>query len=508
MASGAPLSRYKDLPAGEAFIRGLEDNVRQETDTADLEEFAEYRHRPADFAREVIGLELALDRDPDTFEILETSYQERVFDACGVRERVAWRSSHGTGKTTVLAILIIWWLVTRPFSRALILAPAFERQITKYLWPEIRKWKRKALRPLPIEIQTKTVGVPPYQEEWFALAVQATDPDKVEGGHGESLMVIGDEAKGLSQAIVNAMMGTQTDVGGERLYVLVSVPGPAAGPFWKCFGEHADRWATFHTTAAESAIVRKQWIEDMRGDYGVGSYDWVTRVMGNFFGTIAGGLYPVEMLEALKEIPARERLEDYEDREFDEDEGDEPVLKVGIDVAGAGRDECVVTFTLGADMLEQEGFPGPDPRGEIAAYMAPYKPWIENINIDAGGIGYYFVQHFQDLGYPVSEFNFGATAVDSERFGNAAAEQATDLWDRAKTGQLRGLGEEYRRTYAQLGSIQTRRDSKGRTCLVDKRASAKAARELTGAEWSSPDWFDSLLMAYAPPQDDAVIEAW
>lgn len=481
-------SSYRDLPADEAFIRGICDQIESEVGSDELAQFLEYRDRPADFVREKLGVTLALNRNPNTFEIVETSYQEEFLQACSEHSRVAWRASHGVGKTSCIAWLIIWWLLTRPFSRVLVLAPAFERQIGKYLWPEVRKWVRRALVTLPLNVQTKTIGVEPYEEEWFALAIQASDPDKVEGGHAESLLVIGDEAKGLSQEVVNAMQGTQTDIGAERLYVLTSVPGVADGPFYECFGELSERWYTMKTDAASSANVREGWIEEMRDLYKEGTFDWVTRVLANFFPSIAGGLFTPELLEDVKAAKVRKV-----DPEAD--------IQAGVDIHAGGREETVLTLRSGENVILQEGFPGKDPRGPVAARLEEYRDRLAYINCDAGGPGYYFIRHLEDLDFPVVEFNFGAAPEDPEKYARANAEQYVNLFERMDEGRLRGLdGVKYRRTFAQLASVRTKRNSKGQTVLIDKRESAKEAKKAKGKGWSSPDWADSLMMAFAPPQ--------
>lgn len=440
-------------------------------------DYTRYVNRPTAFVVEVLGAKPALYRKGHG----EGSYQGDILEACATNPRVAWRAAHGTGKTTLMAWLLIWWLLTRPYSRVFIFAPAFERQVGKYLLPEVRKWLRKAPEPLPLIVRNQTVEVVGSEQEWFALAVQASDPDKVEGGHGESVLILADEAKGLSQAVVNAMRGTQTDIGGDRLYFMGSVPGGAEGPFYKVFTDEGSDWVCFHTPAAASRIVSRKWIRDLLKDWGLKSFEYINRVQANFFSQVEGGLFTLHTLERCKAL-AREKVGGR--------------LQAGLDVAGAGRDSTVATIRSGRDILIQKAFEGDaegDARGEAAQFFGRYAKRLDYINVDADGLGYYMALHLRDLGLPVRFYKNGAAATDTKRWANARAEHYDYLRDEAEVGRVRGLCED--KTFYQLVQIKYQVNAKGQMVIESKKRSAK---EIQG--WRSPDWADSTMMAFAPPQ--------
>ena len=68
--------------------------------------FGAYRGDPCRFARRVIGVELM-------------DYQEAVLRDVASSERVAWVAGHAVGKSYVGAVLLAWFLLTRPRSRTL-----------------------------------------------------------------------------------------------------------------------------------------------------------------------------------------------------------------------------------------------------------------------------------------------------------------------------------------------------------------------------------------------------
>jgi len=136
---------------------------------------------------------------------------------------------------------------------------------------------------------------------------------------------------------------------------------------------------------------------------------------------------------------------------------DNPAVKlaVGIDVAGPGEDETVVMVRCGRSLIAQQAWPEQDPRGAVAAFLAPYKPRIEELNIDSAGIGHYFAQHFDDLGYEVNFVNVGevvAANVDTEHFVNLKAQLYLGV-----AAALRGRG--YRRCARRHDDLATGVDS-------------------------------------------------
>jgi hypothetical protein len=85
--------------------------------------FGRYRDRPVTFCRDVLGADSATRRSDGS------SYQFDVLNDVVRHPRVAVMSGHGVGKTAIDAWAALWWLLTRPMSRVLVLAPEYSRQI-------------------------------------------------------------------------------------------------------------------------------------------------------------------------------------------------------------------------------------------------------------------------------------------------------------------------------------------------------------------------------------------
>lgn len=381
----------------DSWLRRMREDVAGLEVPQDLaERFGPYRDDPVGFVRHVLG-------------VRPEPYQEEVLRACAEDPRVAWRAAHGVGKTATLAWILLWWLLTRPFARVLVLAPAFERQVGRYLLPEVKKWIRNAPEALPVIVRANSVEVVGFEREWFALGVQATDSTMVEGGHAPSLAVLADEAKGLDAQVVAALHGTQTDIGRDRLYVLTSVPGGPSGPFYDTFRKSSRLWRSFHTSAADSGLVSSRWIEEREEEWGRGSPLFISRVEGNFPEEDDGTLFRLSDLEAAVE------------REMEQD--DEPPLRFGVDVARFGSDSSALAIWRGPELLRVEtrrALDTMETASWIAAEINRQNP--ARVAIDEIGVGSGVVDRLRQLGHRVEAVNVGASAERSDLFANTRSE--------------------------------------------------------------------------------------
>ena len=114
----------------------------------------------------------------------------------------------------------MWWLLTRPFSRVVIVAPEFSRQIKAVLFAELRRWVRQARGPLPIQVMSNRAIVEGHGDEWGIIGLPATEPDRIEGFHSEAgVLLILDESKGIPTAAYDALQGALTGRSENRLLV-------------------------------------------------------------------------------------------------------------------------------------------------------------------------------------------------------------------------------------------------------------------------------------------------
>lgn len=455
-------------------LRNLERHARRLLERAEglevprdlAERFGPYRERPVAFVRERLGA------GPEP-------YQVDLLAACAVEPRVVWRAAHGVGKTATLSWVLLWWLLTRPFSRVLVVAPAFERQVGRYLLPEVRRWLRRAPEALPVDVRANSVEVRGHPRDWFALGVQASDPSKVEGGHAESLCVLADEAKGLPADVVAALHGTQTDAGGDRLYVLASVPGGPSGPFYEAC--RSGVWRAFHTAAKDSALVSPAWIEERREEWGEGSPLFLSRVEAEFPEEDEGTLFRLADLEA-----AVERVLEPEE---------EPAVCLGVDPARSGADRSALAVWRGRTLEGVETRRGWDTM-QVASWVASElnRRQAARAVVDEIGIGAGVLDRLRQMEHDVDGVNVGSRASRPDLFANRRAEVFWRLREGLERGEVSLPASEA--LLAELSAFRFAFTARGQVQLEAKAATKRRVGR-------SPDLADAAALGFAAVADGA-----
>lgn len=444
-------------------------------DTAN--EFGEYRDRPDAFRANVAGFDSATRRSDGT------PYQDEIMSAVVESPRVAVVAGHGVGKTRTLAALVLWWLLTRPLSRAVVLAPQFERQVRSVLFAEIKKLVRRAKVRLPVEVQAGRVVVHGYGPEWGIIGLPATEPDRIEGLHAEGgLLLIMDETKGVSQDVFDALQGALTGGDDSRL-LIASTPGGPAGPFYRACSDDSGHWKVIRLSSEDSSIVSPQWCEDRAHEWGKDSALYQTRVQGMFADAGDGQLFSLSLLEA-----ATSR----------KDVTTATPVRLGVDVARsiAGDQNCVCVtrggyverFSLwrSADLMATAQ--------RVVHEATGCKP--DNIRVDAGGVGGGVVDRLRQLRFNVDAVHFGGAASDSARFKNKRAEMYWTLRELLEKGDASLPDDD--ELITDLAAIRYSFDQSGRVVIEAK----DDARKRLGR---SPDRADALVLALGDGIERAIV---
>jgi hypothetical protein len=162
----------------------------------------------------------------------------------------------------------------------------------------------------------------------------------------------------------------------------------------------------------------------------------------------------------------------------------------GLDVAGPGEDETVLVLVEGSHVLALQAWTEADPRGTIAAALAPYRQRLEAVQVDAAGVGYYLGKHLEDLDYPVRLVNVGESSSQADRYRNLKAELYWSLRLRFQGGDVAGLRDE--RAIGQLAGILYRHTSRGQIEIESKPEARKRGVK-------SPDRAEAVMLAFARP---------
>jgi hypothetical protein len=308
-------------------------------------DFAAYRGRPGDFAREVLGLSL-------------WSHQLRALEALEQHRRVAWRTGHGVGKSTVSVVAAMYWCACYPGALAVLTAPSY-RQVSLVLWRTLQRMHRGALRPLGGTV----FDVP--ERGWrlpgggTVVGFAAGSPEQLAGLHAQRVLIVVDEASGVEATLFEALKGSLT--GASRL-LLIGNPTRQSGEFFDAFGRKGDLYHPLHTSALDSpnisgaepaipGLVDREWLLEAQLDFGPESAAFQVRALGEFATQAADCVISIDLVEGAKErwLVLRADVGPMLGR-----------LEVGVDVARFGDDESVIVCRRGPFMYEPIAFRGAD----------------------------------------------------------------------------------------------------------------------------------------------------
>jgi tRNA(Met) C34 N-acetyltransferase TmcA len=130
-----------------------------------------------------------------------------VCEAAAKRPITVVPAGRAVGKSCLLAGLVLWWIYTRPKSLVITTGPDF-RQVVSVLWKELRS----AAVPLGYDHLTHGYGTPQrltvqQGTGWGALGFAAQYEEGFSGQHAGDLLVIVDEASGISAPIWSPIYG-------------------------------------------------------------------------------------------------------------------------------------------------------------------------------------------------------------------------------------------------------------------------------------------------------------
>jgi phage terminase large subunit len=376
---------------------------------------------PLIFANKVLGIPLpGQPKDDRGIEPLEP-WQVRVFEA--IRDgnrRLSIRSGHGVGKSATLAILIIWYLLTRTDVKIPVIAGS-QDQLAQTTWPEISFWIRQLPEPLRnrLDVQAERVAVKGFEDQAFAVARTASkdNPAALQGFHGRNLMIIADEASAVSDEAYEVGQGALSTPG--ALAILAGNPNKAEGFFFRTHTDLADRWWTMRVSSADVPRARHH-IEDIIQAYGAESNQARVRVYGEFPVADDDTLIALELVEAAltRQVEPMRVM---------------PVW--GLDPARMGSDRSALCKRRGNIVMEPLKVYNQRDTMTLAGIIAREFDQTETddrphvICVDSIGIGAGVYDRLDELGLPVQAVNVS----ESPSIGGQYMRLRDELWFKART---------------------------------------------------------------------------
>ena len=429
-------------------------------------------------------------------------WQDEVAADIAAYPKVAVKSGQGVGKTALEAGLIIWFLVCRPYSRVIATAPTMQ-QLYNVLWAEIKKWlDSSAIQELLVWTKTK-VYVEGDSERWFAIAKTATKPESMQGFHEDHMLIVVDEASGVTDPIMEALLGTLT--GWDNKLLLMGNPNRIEGVFYDAFNKDRDKYRTHTVSSRNSGRTSKETIEMLETKYGKDSDVCRVRIDGQFPKGALDSFISLETVELACSKENHIRQSDIESAK---------VLHIGVDVARFGDDKTVITPRISAKIYEFRKYSKKDTMETAGNVIRCCKDYMGRflhirkclIKVDDTGVGGGVTDRLKEvireekLPYAVVPVNNGDSASDDYYFnlGSQIWGNIKELLESNFSNNLQGKQDvqiELPHDEEMIKQLSVRKyhmTSKGKIQLESKEDMKKRGL-------GSPDTADSLSLALYEP---------
>lgn len=334
-----------------------------------------------------------------------------------LRSVVRYRSTvvytgNAVGKSHATAILLLWWLLTRP-DALVIVTGASQTTIGSIVWKQVRRALDGAVLPFGGGLSQGIKASPAVVEiapgGWQALGFSTTGVERASGQHAGSLLVIADEASAIETPIWEAV----DSLGYERLFAIGN-PIRNDGVFIDLIRQaEADRRDGIRPEEAVNAIqipstdsphaeldrspwglADRTWLESMRRRYGEQSLWYRSHVKAEVPDAAADVLVEPHWLDAAFALPVRPVP-----GPFDKIAASR---RIACDLAeGVGRDSTCIMVTDEGGVLECEfgSFVGlPEAAAAIARLARKWRVPPERISYDMLGIGKNMRNHLAQHG--------------------------------------------------------------------------------------------------------------
>lgn len=440
-------------------------------------------------------------------------------------QRTVVPASHSPGKTHWAARLVAWWCAVHPVGTAVAVTTAPRmRQVKMQLWPHIGRAVDHGRLPGTVDMtQWKMTAPNGRREEVVSYGFSAPDwdEDAMQGIHAEHVLLIVDEAGGISHTLGKSIESLTTGLH-SRVLAIGNPPTDDEGSWFERISEESPLWHTIRIDAystpnftgepvpehVAAQLVGPQWVDDVVAEYGEDDNFVQARVHARF---VRGGVQkvlPVSWIEAAEDT--------------DEDETRDGWVRLGVDVASDGGDELAIVRlarNVARLVFHRSGEANAHPvdvagvvlehihEAEALAKALGSKRRVR-VKVDAIGVGWGvwgLLDRWQQEGIHNAEVvavNVAETALEPERFANKRAEA---WWALRKAIQPDAAGvstlrlEVDQRTKAQLAGPTFKHTSAGKIQIESKPDMRKRGLP-------SPDRADAFCLAVyepaPPPQAD------
>ena len=444
-----------------------------------------------DFARDVLGVHL-------------WSKQEEVLSALPDHRRVAVKSGNGLGNGFCVAVAVLWILhIHNPHEPAIVLstAPTF-RQVRHILWRQTRRLHRPAAGILGGKMLDARWEL---ADDRYAMGLSADGADQFQGFHSDNILIVVDEAEGVSDDIYEAIEAVMTS--SEPRLLLIGNPTTVTGAFRRAFFEERNLYYAVTISAMDSpnviagktvvpGLTTNKWVQERRETWGEENPIYRARALGEFPDQGEDTLIKLTDIERAARQESPDPVND-PSKDAGEDAEDAGVVLV-VDVARFGSDRSVILRRRGNRVEDIRTFNKLDTMqlsGWIVAAIKEFQP--TRMYIDEIGVGAGVVDRLKEEGYGVRGVNVARRSRQDSVFANLRAEGFWRLRELFANGEISIPADN--QLMGELAALRYSYDSMGRVLMESKEALRQRGQ-------SSPDKADALMLAFVEPA--ARVKLW
>ena len=323
------------------------------------------------------------------------SKQREVSQSVVNNQKTLVVTGNGAGKSRLSATLVNWWVATHPVDDTTVVTTATNwKQVRNVLWKEIPRVK--AVAGIPGKVNADATWKMGDRQDPIAFGMKPDDKDEsgFQGVHDQYVLVIMDEAGGISKEIFTAADAITTNKF-ARILAIANPNDPSCymaevykremrlkpeERSWNIiqFGAYDTPNFTGEVVPVEVAtrLVQVDWVEARKKEWGEDDPRFVARVLGEFPDVSDDGLFNMGRV--------MQSMESYDTSEPDEG----MPITIGVDVARYGSDSSVIVSNQGGYIKihgRYQGLNGPELArkvGELATELGAVE-----IRIDAIGVG-------------------------------------------------------------------------------------------------------------------------
>lgn len=502
---------------------------KQKQVKSDRNSLTKFKDDPVGFSR-FIGVE-------------PTPDQQRFLESVRDNPETNVKAAHGVGKSIGSAVCVLWWVFAVE-GLAITTAPT-EDQVKQILWSETRKIYDRNKEKLG-----GTRGELFLRKSETARAYGFTarnyDTNSFQGKHAERLLLIADEADGISEIIDDGFQSCLT--GSSNRGLRIGNPLNKQSPFSKACDRTAitipawnhpnvswayqveetidpsgkarlihrlkpfvalqlldstgrikpqDSWPPEFPRDVIPGAISLKWIEEVRQDKGEFSVFWQGRVEGEFPEDVIEGIIPQSWLKA-----ARERYDN--NPEYWDKIALLSPWRIGVDVADGGDDSHAVSLWRGNVLYSVVLHECQGDEQDTIRLADIVKKQVDKLGgncyiaVDRTGVGAGTLGRLKQQGYHARGCVYGESAENPEEFNNRKTELFWKLRDDLRLGKIAiaPIEDIEDRVFEDLFAHRYSFTGKGGE---DKQIACESKKSVKKRLKRSPDAGDSVIIGSSCP---------